>query len=402
MTFKTATLRNDNNFIKRQTSTITKPQIVPLINDNTDWYMDSVIQDMMIKSFKEQVSITNRTSSSKRVNNNNNDWYMDESIQTLLMNSVQENTSIIKASKPIPLTNNNNNCYMNSAIQVMLIPFLDLSDYLKSQLTSKKIIVPEKSFHALSLMKHFTLSFEKQQEFSIYNFLKGNCELKYFGSELTWNKQEDAQEFLNNFLNKLEEEVKPFIGNEALPFQINRDVRLFCDNCQHTKASQPNIVNENMLFINIDGNSEMDEMIVNCIRNKVEGYKCPSCNSINGRGRNCEIFSNSPKYLIVCIKRFVRNPISLAINKLNEEMKIDDKFELLYGNDDNVNISGYELIGVVNHVGGTISCGHYYSFVKYKDQWYKTNDQRITTVSFEEMKKEVKSSNYINVYKKIY
>ena len=41
----------------------------------------------------------------------------------------------------------------------------------------------------------------------------------------------------------------------------------------------------------------------------------------------------------------------------------------------------YKLYGVLVHEGERANCGHYYSFIKIKDKWYKFNDEVVTEAS---------------------
>lgn len=45
----------------------------------------------------------------------------------------------------------------------------------------------------------------------------------------------------------------------------------------------------------------------------------------------------------------------------------------------------YKLYGVVVHDGSKCNSGHYYSFIKIHDQWYKFNDEVVTLASEKEV-----------------
>ena len=42
--------------------------------------------------------------------------------------------------------------------------------------------------------------------------------------------------------------------------------------------------------------------------------------------------------------------------------------------------TNYELCGVINHLGTTVNCGHYISFVKRDVTWYKCDDATVQTI----------------------
>lgn len=308
------------------------------------------------------------------------------------VNSIQSSNSFTKANsskiigkQPIPLKNINVNCYMNSAMQSLLVPFCDLSK-LQTELP--------KQCHAFSLMKSFISSFENSKEFSIYDFIKTNSSLQYFGNELSWNKQEDAHEFLNQFLNKLDEELKKYYPSYKSPFTISYDARLFCNTCKQSNISQPNIINNQVILVDVEKN--FDEMINNCYRNYVDVYKCDNCSkecSASCSGK----FTKLPDYLVICFKRFGRDEFWRSY-KIEDEIKIEENIKVFDEIDNK--LTTYELISIVNHIG-SVSCGHYYSYVKYEKKWFKTNDERIDLVNFKQVQENSKFNNYINIYRKL-
>ena len=49
------------------------------------------------------------------------------------------------------------------------------------------------------------------------------------------------------------------------------------------------------------------------------------------------------------------------------------------------NVFAYSLCGVLSHIGGNISSGHYISEVRLNQQWWKCNDSTITKTSFQNL-----------------
>ena len=83
-----------------------------------------------------------------------------------------------------------------------------------------------------------------------------------------------------------------------------------------------------------------------------------------------------PKILIVHLKRFKNN-----INKINQFVDIPlDNLDLrkyCIGYDKNDSI--YSLYGVCNHIGNQDG-GHYYSYCKFNDEWYKFDDINVLKI----------------------
>lgn len=59
----------------------------------------------------------------------------------------------------------------------------------------------------------------------------------------------------------------------------------------------------------------------------------------------------------------------------------------------------YKLVSCINHSGDSTQCGHYTSFVRKHDQWYKCNDADVKTCDTEEVKKNAEA--YIFILEKI-
>jgi len=58
---------------------------------------------------------------------------------------------------------------------------------------------------------------------------------------------------------------------------------------------------------------------------------------------------------------------------------------------------GYELFGIINHIG-TLRGGHYYVCIKKKQSWYSINDEHITPIAFDRV---VCPNNYCLFYRKL-
>lgn len=84
----------------------------------------------------------------------------------------------------------------------------------------------------------------------------------------------------------------------------------------------------------------------------------------------------APKYLIVQLKRFEYNVEKQIREKINTYYKIDEVLDI-----GPMTVSKqemlYDLIGVQVHLG-TSDSGHYYSYIKKKNQWYCLNDESVT------------------------
>jgi hypothetical protein len=48
----------------------------------------------------------------------------------------------------------------------------------------------------------------------------------------------------------------------------------------------------------------------------------------------------------------------------------------------------YDLFGVVVHKGDSLQSGHYYAFVKHKEQWFQLDDTNVRTVTIQDVKSQ--------------
>ena len=90
-----------------------------------------------------------------------------------------------------------------------------------------------------------------------------------------------------------------------------------------------------------------------------------------------------------------------SYKKTSEHLNFPDEFEWKgFGTNSQQNETNekiiYEVVGTIDHMGLSFF-GHYISFVKYGDQWYKCNDEVITRVS----QKDIHTKNtYMILYRK--
>lgn len=291
---------------------------------------------------------------------------------------------------PIPLENIGNNCYMNSAIQCLLVPFIKLRN-------NTKITLPLQC-SSFWLMNKFIEAQENRHTFSIPKFIKENSHLQYFGYQLSWNRQEDAHEFLNNVLDTLDEELKKHDSSYKSLFVSSYDTRYFCDLCGKSNSSTSQMVNDQVLFLNVKNNFK--EMLEDSMKDKVDEYRCENCSSLRGSASRSCIFSGLSEYLVVCFKRFATDITTMTQRKVNAEIKIEETIMVPYMDNGIAKEALYELISIVNHHGG-ITGGHYYSFVKFGEIWYKTNDENVTEINIDKVKDDSERTNYIQVYKQV-
>lgn len=119
-------------------------------------------------------------------------------------------------------------------------------------------------------------------------------------------------------------------------------------------------------------------------------YHCDKCNRLTDGERITHIYEPPPR-LILTLKHFRYDPASQQRTKLLQSVKLDEHLNL-----DNVK---YELYAVVVHWGSSVDSGHYYTFAKDDQEWYKFNDcSVIKTTSADLCKLRPPETPYILFY----
>jgi uncharacterized UBP type Zn finger protein len=126
------------------------------------------------------------------------------------------------------------------------------------------------------------------------------------------------------------------------------------------------------------------DSISSLLEPRVEHWLCPGCHKNSQMSKTCSILED-PSVLVIQLKRFAC--LDGKVKKLSNIVK----FPLI---DLNVHHILYKLAAVVNHVG-SLSSGHYTSYVFDNGQWFLVDDNKSSPVD----SLEVCSSNaYILIY----
>ena len=138
---------------------------------------------------------------------------------------------------------------------------------------------------------------------------------------------------------------------------------------------------------------------------KLEDYKCDQC-----KKTNCYKTSrllNTPKYLIVQLKRFLFQQETMNYSKITKAVEYPLYLDLdnyLIENNINENINNktiYNLNTIINHLGSNFNGGHYTSFHKIQDKWFLADDEDINQINNDRLFDHNNKRNaYILIYEK--
>lgn len=134
------------------------------------------------------------------------------------------------------------------------------------------------------------------------------------------------------------------------------------------------------------------EMLGKYITDENENYITEENNKYYINKKNYNKIEQFPKYLIIQISMFSYNPEIGYGAKQSHNLKLVEEL--------NFTEKKYYLIGVVVHIGTTLSNGHYIAYVKRNKNWYEINDLNVNEITFQEMNETFnkKETTYLTFY----
>lgn len=180
-----------------------------------------------------------------------------------------------------------------------------------------------------------------------------------------------------------------------------------CSNCKHNvqKLEQYKEISLNLSKDKKDNNLEK-LLDIYFAHENLEDYRCDNCNEKNFCNKNVTLL-NTPKYLLIQLKRFEFNTKTYNMSKILEEVNyplfIDmDKYCLQDNINKNIDTKNiYTLSSIINHLGASLQSGHYTSFHKIKDQWFYADDTDINKVEEDFIfTNRNKKCSYVLIYEK--
>ena len=342
----------------------------------------------------------------------NNEYQKTEKIKITEEKSKRPNINVYYNSNIIKeppygqtgLINFGNICYMNSAIQCIknCYPFTKqiMNMQVKSEITmSFKYLLT----NILSTKKSFSLEEFKHQISNIDPYFSGYS-------------QKDSVYLITTLFSTLQNELNTPIDykmDNSSPFEKYKK-KLFkrkyslvteifggffknifqCINCYKYKIEKYQLFNLIVLPI-MDGNKKI-QTLEDCFKvfqrqAYYDQVNCDNCGKVITLETKIHIF---PKILIINFIRTndlqhidhpVKFPEYLYTNKIvpnSEENKI------------------FKLFGIINHIGGS-NFGHNFSYCEniFDSQWFEFNDNSVTCISLEEIKKNISGKEFILFYR---
>lgn len=264
-------------------------------------------------------------------------------------------------------------CYMISMIQqlYMTVPFRNLilmADDKEPECLVKRGTkeIDDNIFHQFQKMFSHLLLTEKQE----YNPDEFCYSFKDFdGQPINVSIQQDAQEFLNLFFDKMETSLKntPFSHIFENIYGGKTCSQMSCSGCNAVKERSESFY---PLSLEIKGFKSIDDSFKKYIQGEViSDYQCDSCN------QKCDVtkrnfLEKTPNYFIVHLQRMCFNYDKLENEKVNSRWEFPNELNVYdytlakeKGLPEQNEEFTYKLKGIVLHYG-TADFGHYFSYIR--------------------------------------
>ena len=270
-----------------------------------------------------------------------------------------------------------NTCYLNSGLQMIIriksiYNNLNLYRKVDSELDS-----------VINFFDEYYKSGDKIMEPREIKKFVGKKKSAFMGFN-----QQDSEEFINIFLDFLDEKCKLITNNpttisKLLETKIEKSIKCKAMKCLTVSKSfeVTNIIN---LCINNEINNLNDCLVEFLKREKLEDdsmYFCEKCDKLRIASKRMEI-KKLPKDLIFSLKRYDAN-----LRKINKEIDMPIEWK------------GYKLKGIVFHSGG-FGGGHYVYVGEENGKWYLFNDSFVDEIKHINALNQYKNFGYIYHYEK--
>ncbi|KEH25397.1 putative ubiquitinyl hydrolase 1 [Medicago truncatula] len=213
--------------------------------------------------------------------------------------------------------------------------------------------------------------------------------LNHFSSMFRRYRQEDAHEFMQCVLDKLDScflELKKndpkFEGDNIVKKVFGGSLvsRLRCCNCGRSSDTNEPSIDLSLEIENADTlSSALDSFTT--VEDIDAKFKCEGCNEEVSMEKQL-MLDQTPSIAAFHLKRF--KTYGIFVEKIDKHINFPLELDMQPYTISNDASSKYDLYAVVVHTGFSSTSGHYFSFVRTApDTWHKLDDSMVTMVSEE-------------------
>ncbi|KAF3616691.1 Ubiquitin carboxyl-terminal hydrolase 20 [Capsicum annuum] len=287
--------------------------------------------------------------------------------------------NVLKTYKGTGLVNLGNTCFLNAVLQCFMhtVPLFDL--LLRNTHVPCDLVAGYADFCLICVFKELIGSSLAYDGGSISPW-KLVDNLSYFSSGFRKYQQEDAHEFLQCFLNRLESQCNDIVQQV---FGGRLVSKLRCCNCGHCSNTYEPLIDVSLEIKDADSlHSALESFTrVEKLDDPEIKYTCERCKEQVSIEKQLMLY-NAPSVAVFHLKRFQND--SSIVQKVDKHISFPLELDLLPYTE---NIQSYneemkyDLYAVIVHAGSTSSSGHYYSFICAEpNEWYKFDDSTISRV----------------------
>ncbi|KAJ3930181.1 MAG: cysteine proteinase [Lentinula lateritia] len=284
------------------------------------------------------------------------------------------------------LYNTGNTCFLNSSIQCLVHtpPLLNL--LVKHKPNECDSPGPSKNFCMTCSLRTVAIQSHKSNSAFSPNQITGK--LQVIAKHMRRGRQEDSHEFLRYAIDALQKSClagqPPKIDHKLAEttwvhklFGGKLRSRVACGSCGHNSDTFDSILD---LSLDIHHSQHMKDALRKFVApdhlKGADKYKCEKCKKHVNATKQFTI-QEAPVVLTVHLKRF-----SPTGSKIGHMVSYDEQLSLAPYMSEGQYGPNYSLYGVICHAGGGPHSGHYYAYVKSRDnRWHEMNDESVTTAS---------------------
>ncbi|CAK8540370.1 unnamed protein product [Lathyrus sativus] len=214
--------------------------------------------------------------------------------------------------------------------------------------------------------------------------------LRHFSSMFRRHQQEDAHEFMQCALDKLDscflslkKNDPTFEGENVVNKVFGGSLvsKLRCCTCGRSSDTNEPLIDLSLEIENADSLSSALESFT-MVENIAEELKCEGCNEEVSMEKQL-MLNQTPSIAAFHLKRFKTD--GFFVEKIDKHIDFPLELDLqpytILNENSNVPLK-YDLYAVVVHIGFLSNSGHYFCFVRTApDTWHKLDDSKVTKVS---------------------
>ena len=204
--------------------------------------------------------------------------------------------------------------------------------------------------------------------------------------------QQDSSEFLGHLLEHFEQKFRPLSNMfEGQFVSIHK-----CQLCSHSySTNQP--FKQYTLQMDLPSTNGTETLDLYKLMDHyhqagiIKGCTCSYCDSENSTKKKISIIA-LPRILVIHLSRF------RGLSKINNYVRFPEQASIKYKIGNKGHNKQYLLLGIIVHLGPSISQGHYVSYFRAGGNWMKANDETVSAIRFQSVRRK---KAYILFYEEI-